>query len=116
MSNLIPWTWEELANLVTFAEDVSEKEITKQEKKLKKFIKQYEYAGALALEIARWCVLNNTLTASCYGPLCYLYPSSCSECFFSSLGMCCSDTTMKLLRKLAKEYEIEYYRMYGNVA
>jgi hypothetical protein len=115
MSNLVPWTWEELADLVTFKEDVSEKEITKQEKMVEDFIKEYDYAGALALEIARWCVLNHDPDASCYGPLCYLFPASCSGCFFSNLGMCCgSDHTMKLLKRLAKEYEIEYYKVYGN--
>jgi hypothetical protein len=115
MSNLVPWTWEELADLVTFKEVTSEKEMTKQEKKVEDFIKVYDYAGALALEISRWCVLNNDPVASCYGPLCYLHPSSCSDCFFSSLGMCCSDKSMKLLKKLAKEYEIEYNKVYGNV-
>lgn len=115
MSNLVPWTWQELADLVEWKEGLSEKEITKQEKKVHRFVKEYDYAGALALEIARWCVLNPNPDASCYGPLCYLYPGSCSGCFFSTMGMCCgSDHTMKLLKKLAKEYEIEYYKVYGH--
>ena len=118
MSNLVPWTWQELADMVTFKEGTSTEELKeneKLEKKLEEFIRVYDYAGALALEIARWCVLNHDPDASCYGPLCYLFPASCSGCFFSNLGMCCgSDHTMKLLKKLAKEYEIEYYKVYGN--
>ncbi len=116
MSNLVPWTWQELADMVKFPENATETVITKHEKELEKFIKIYDYAGALALEIVRWCVLNNEPEACCYGPLCYLYPSSCSGCFFSSMGLCCgSDHTMKLLKKLAKEYEIEYNKAVGDV-
>lgn len=115
MANLVPWTWQELADLVEWKEGISEKEITKQEKEVDRFVKEYDYAGALALEIARWCVLNHDPDASCYGPLCYLFPGSCSGCFFSNLGMCCgSDHTMKLLKRLAKEYEIEYNKVYGH--
>jgi hypothetical protein len=111
---LTPWTWTELANIVKF-KDGTEREIVKHENKLKKFITTYDYAGALALEIARFSVLKNDPDASCYGPLCYLHPDSCSECFFSFLGMCCSDLTPKLFKKLAIEYEFEYNKAVGDV-
>lgn len=116
MSDSTPWTWEQLAEMVKFEEGLSDRKEDKREKKLQEFIEQYEYAGALALEIARWCVRHNEPDVACYGPLCYIYPTSCSGCFLSFAGMCCSNAGgMKIYKKLAIEYGIEYYKVYGNV-
>lgn len=118
MSKVKPWTWEQLKKMLTFSDEIEDadfKENYLKEMKVVKFIQDYGYAGALALEIARWLIMKEDKNALAFAPLCMMQ-LGCSNCLFNSdLGNEeCLGASKEMYNKLATAYLEEYSKVYGN--